>query len=330
MRARWLVVAMVGCADPRPEPEGDDTYDTGWFDSAPSGCGGEVLGSEPEDGRAGWIVHDPLVVTLERPEGLDDATARLTTGEGVEVPVEVRQEREAARLVVEPQAPLAPSTSYELSVQTCRGGTVLGFVTSDLGGALQVSERDLVGRTWTLELADAEWLAPAGLAPLFRANVDGVFLLGISWVQGDRIDLIGTQGLVSGGQIQQDARLATWDLPTADFSLSPRLRTGADRVVLDIQGVPLPIEGFAFEATLSPDGERLGDGRLRGRLDVRGAGELLGRGGSSEAVCELAAASGLPCVACEDGEVGCLDADLRRVEGERVPGLRLVPVTQDR
>lgn len=331
---RTGVVMWVGllgaCA-----PEADDRapgslLDTGWFDTDEAfGCGGEVVGSAPAAGSIGWVVHDPLTVQLADGRGLAEATVRILDEVGAEVPVDVTVVEESIALVATPERALAPDTLHQLVVDSCAGTTVLPFTTSAFGGTLTGGSASLIGRTWTLDLADADWVTPSGLAPLFRANVRDPIVIGVQWADEQAIDLIGTQGLADDGRVTQDPSAATWSLPQAAFDRAPRMRSEAARVALIVQDVPLPVEDFLLEITFASDGTALGDGVLRGRMDTRDAAGLVGLlSGGPAAVCNLAGQAGVDCVPCADGQPYCVEAHLRALGGEELP-IRLVPVSGD-
>jgi len=326
----WLLVLGAACGPADDDRAPGSLLDTGWFDTDdPLGCGGEVVGSAPAAGSSGWVVHDPLTVQVADARGLTDTTLRVLDDVGAEVPVEVVVDEASLGLVATPARALRPSTEHQLVVDSCAGTTVLTFTTSAFGAPLLGGPSSLVGKTFTLDLAGATWVEPAGLAALFRANVRDPILVGVQFADAVAIDLIGTQGLADGGRISQDLDAATWSLPQADFSQAPRMRSTATRVALDVQDVPLPVEDFELEITFSEDGERLGDGLLRGRMDTRDAAGLVGlSSGGPAAVCNLAGQAGLDCIPCADGQPYCIAADLRDLGGERVPG-RLVPVASE-
>ncbi len=321
-----VVPFLAGC--PTSEPPAP-LLDTGWFDSddPPAGCGGEVLATDPAAGEASVPVHATLSATVRGPEGLEDVSAQiLVTETGEEIPVAVTTEPDTLAVVITPQTPLRPSHAHDLFVRTCAGALRVSFVTSAFGAPLVDGPSALRGRTWALELADADWVEPAGVSGLFRANIDAPVLVGVQWADARALDLLGAQGAVDAGKVVQDPDLATWALPNADFARSPRFSAFADRVVLDILGVSVPVEGFTLEGTFSADGARIGDGALRGRLDTRDAGALLQAGDRPDAVCNLASTVGLSCIPCADGLPFCMDADLRDLGGVEIEGIRLVPV----
>jgi len=235
----WLLVLGAACGPADDDRAPGSLLDTGWFDTDdPLGCGGEVVGSAPAAGSSGWVVHDPLTVQVADARGLTDTTLRVLDDVGAEVPVEVVVDEASLGLVATPARALRPSTEHQLVVDSCAGTTVLTFTTSACGAPLLGGPSSLVGKTFTLDLAGATWVEPAGLAALFRANVRDPILVGVQFADAVAIDLIGTQGLADGGRISQDLDAATWSLPQADFSQAPRMRSTATRVALDVQDVP--------------------------------------------------------------------------------------------
>jgi hypothetical protein len=51
---------------------------------------------------------------------------------------------------------------------------------------------------------------------------------------------------------------------------------------------------------------------------------------SGQPVCALLSGFGVPCAACEDGEVACLDIVAEDIHAEHVPGLVVDPIAPTR
>ncbi len=328
MSLRGFVLASVlgACSG---DPEAPRLLDTGWFttDDAP-GCPHVVVSTEPDAGESAWFYRDaPRILTSTTdPSGYE---AVLAEAEGRLVETEVVWSELDSTLSLVPAEPLRPATDFELVVQDCERTSSIEFTTSSFGLPLVDGGDDLPGRTYRLDLAGARWQKPQGLGSTLASFLTEPILIGVVYVDAERIDLLGAPSSVSDLGVVSQASAPTWDFPVAAFALTdPRFTVAVDAIELlvDVEGdtTALPVTEFAFTGTLSPDGDRIGGGALSGIADTRSlASAALG---SENAICEIAETSfQISCFDCaSDGEPFCLELEAEGVSGVEQPGLTLV------
>lgn len=325
------LLLVVACSGDEPVPPPDLT-DTGWFDTAttkvPPPCEDRVVTTVPEAGEDRWYWRDRPVVFTET-DAVDAYAAYLVEDEtGTRIDATPVWNEEGTSFTLEWDGWLEGSTAYTLFVTDCEQTIEVPFETGPLGAPLALTDAELRGRTYLLDLAGADWIEPPVLSALIQVYFTTPILLGVRYVDGPAIDLLAAPGEVDPlGVVTQDPSADTWNFPIADFSGSPFVDAEAPQIELlyDAYGteVAIPVTDFVLQGTFSADGERLGGGVLEGLGDTRSVGALLGDD-RPEAICELAAGAGVECIPCADGLSFCLFLRAEALEGTWVPGLTLV------
>ncbi len=328
-RVLWVALA-VGCSGSTTPDDGPPLTETGWFEDTGQtnqNCPDRFVATVPEDGTQGWYWRDrPQVFSSTSNPSAYSAWIEGPGGERIET--ELRWDEGAGQsATLEWDGYLEPSTDYTLAVKDCFSVQEVGFRTSELGTPLSVAPQQLEGNTYLLDLAGATWVEPAALAGIIQVYFTTPVLLGVTYADPERIDLLGAPGLLDQlGNVRQDPNAPTWDFPLASFDQSPFLDVQAESIVLSYSDygadVDIPVEDFVFQATFQPDGAALRGGVLVGLGDTRGIGALLGDD-RPEALCELAEGLGVTCLPCTDGGPYCLNVRAERVDGELVPNLSL-------
>ncbi len=219
---------------------------------------------------------------------------------------------------------LQADTDYTLVLQDCQQTQEIPFRTSELGAPLQGGPESLVGNTYLLDLAGADWVEPPQLAAIIAVYLTDPILLGVRFASEGQIDFLGAPGSTDVlGNVTQAAGVPTWDFPLSGFD-APFIDAQVDSVTLQYdlgEVIDIPVGDFVLQATFSEDGRSIGGGILRGLGDTRGIDEGLALGAS---MCDLAADLGVPCEPCPDGQVACLQLAARDLQGALQPGLVLV------
>lgn len=328
---RWVLLlsalsACGGGADPLPP-----LMDTGWFTDTGSivdayGCAHKIGGFDPQGGTD-WYHRTPpsLWVTMANP---DAYSVSLVDEDEVPAPVTPTWSEDQLKLTLTLDEPLRPDTHYTLRATDCGAQHEVGFKTSTLGLPLTVDPSELVGKTWLMDMINANWVEPGGAEALVQLYFSDPTLLSVQRVDGDLIELMGAAGETDliGDLVQAPG--ATWDFPTATFAEAPYFASASGLVVLKFQGVGIPIHGAVLAGTFAPDGSAIGGATLEGLGDTSGLGEFLGAGFEDDpyAVCDLAAGLGISCEPCpESGDATCLRMSAQELTGELVEGLVLTP-----
>ncbi len=322
-----IAIALILCGCGGDDGKVKDLIDTGWFtDTAvfdAENCKHKVYSTQPEADADDWYWKSPLRVLTETDK--DEAyVSWLVDGNGLQIETTRTWSDEGLNFELEVPGGLQSSTDYTLNVNDCGTSHRIDFRTSPFGEPLLLGPEALVGKTYHLDLVDAEWVEPGGIGGLLQLYFTTPILVGIKVANNVNIDFIGSPGrLDEFGVLEQDLSETTWDFPLTDFRDAPYFVARSEGVTFAFQGLEVPIADFRLAGTFSADMTELGGIELSGLGDTRNLGELL-NDANDAAVCELAATLGVDCVDCADGEPLCLFMSARDVTGVLVPDLTLV------
>ncbi len=222
---------------------------------------------------------------------------------------------------------LAPSTPYTLHAEVCGVTTDIPFTTSSLGEPLTGAAEDLVGHTYVFRLSDSEITDPRFLDALAGTYLTVPLLITVTMADASSIDLLGALGeLRDDGTYRQLRGETTWDFPVADFSAAPYFSASAERIVIPYAGIEIPVEDFTLSGTFTSDGTELAEAIVTGLGDSRDMGALLGQADDPNAMCSLAAAAGVECEPCGDGEPYCLHIVAEEINAQYLPGVSITAV----
>lgn len=312
-----MILLLLAC---RPPPHPPGLLPTGWFSDTATpgaGCGHEVAETSPDAGDDAWFHRDPLVIRTTSAD-VQRYAFQIVGPAGLLVPFEQVSVDGGFALV--PSGPLSPDADHTLVTLDCATRTEIPFRTSELGLPLSVDPASLRDRTYALDLRGARWNRPNGVGPLLSLYFDAPVLVGVRTASPSRLQLVMTIGLFDAdGNAYQDPVEPVFAFPPLVFSDSPAFAATMDRFPLTVAGVSLPVEGFAFSGTFSPDGTRIGGGRVTGLADTRYAGPLLSSS-AEDRICRFAEGLGITCVPCSDGEPFCLDLEVAEVTATELPG----------
>ncbi len=331
MRVITIAAGLMACGGDS-DPSGSELLDTGWFTESTgihgTNCPNKLAETVPEAGNDTWYWRDrpSVFVSAVAPNAYD---AWLVNSKGVRFVTTMEWDETGLSFDLDWDGYLEARTDYTLFVRDCARTHEIPFTTSELGEPLDVDPGSLIGNTYLVDLVGATWVEPPQLASVLALYFNSPVLLAIQYADAERIDLLGALGIVDAQSgIVQDPLSPSWNFPVADFSQSPFIDAEAEQIVLqttspDGESIDVPIHGFRLEATLSPDGTRLGGGRLSGMGDTRNLGAML-NADNPDALCELAAGLDVSCEPCpNDGFPYCMFVSAVSVEGLLVDSLVL-------
>ncbi len=302
-----------------------DSGDSGGDDADdPDPCEvGAALVSPTGDGVNDFYYRDSVIFALT----LADGTAAISLAEaaGGAVAGQSVFDANTDQVVFTPDAPLTPETAYEATLSLCAGEEIstVSFSTSSIGSSLEAEPSSLIGRSYLIALAEAEFVQPAGVGVLLSSMIDQNILLGIVDANDTSLEVMGA--VSESGGTQQDFCNPSLAFPTADFSASPYFQIGPQDTTLAVSGYSVTIAQLKISGDFAADGSRFGGGQLSGQVDVRdlmGIGALAGLAEDAEALCALVesiSAGAASCQPCVDGEVYCLDVEVIDADGEENP-----------
>ncbi len=207
-------------------------------------------------------------------------------------------------LVFTPAAPLAPSTTYNVTVTHCAESTY-SFTTSAVGGTVDTA--DLAGKTYALDLASGRFVHPEGVGSLLQQYLTTDVLVGVVSSDNTSIQMVGAIGIEEASPPAQDTCNATIPFPQADFAANPFFEIGPETTTLNVEDFEITITDLMISGAFAPDATYLTGAVLSGSIDTRPLVPLLGDAEAGEdAICKLAESIGVACEPCPAGGNFCL------------------------
>ncbi len=176
----------------------------------------------PASGAADHYYMDPIEFYLS------DVDASATVSSEIAGTTSVSEDGKTVTFT--PDAPLSPSTAYSVTLDYCGGAAELSFTTSALGTEI-ADPNTLVGKTYNVNLADANIVSPAGVGSILGSVLTTPILIGVISA-GSSLEMIGAIG-VEGGTTQDSAPPASTSRPppspTPPSPSAPRTRPSTSR-----------------------------------------------------------------------------------------------------
>jgi hypothetical protein len=328
---RWATLSCVCFAACHPEeaqdtgdPRTGDTPadDSGLTDDSGKSCTLAPVGTLPEEGASDWLYSDPLTVTFNAPA--QKAALGLADGGGAAVEFTPTWSEDGTEVSL--AAAFAPSSSYTLSITACDTTATVDFTTSAYGTPLSLDPSALVGRTYHLDLAAAEYTEPAAADVILSTFVTADLLLGIVAADAKTIDFLGTQGYEDGeGVFHQDDGLPTYGFANADFTAQPYATATTPAVQIQQSGSTYTFYDFTISGTFASDGSSIGGATIDATLDTTPLGTAMGLGDDPMAACDSLDLLGIACQACPTAGKydNCLPVVARIDEAPQLVGLTL-------
>lgn len=230
-------------------------------------------------------------------------------------------------LVFTPDAPLAASTEYTMSILYSCGEPSVSFTTSEVGSA--VDNAGLVGKTYNLDLASGRFIKPAGVGSILGQYIgDTTILLGVTSATSTNIEMIGAMGVKGADPAAQDMCIPTIPFPVADFAGNPYFEVGPETTTLTVESYSVTIEDLFVSGAFGPGGAYIAGATLAGVIDTRPLVPLVDPDGGDGAICDLSAAMGIVCEPCGDGEPYCLEIEVDSMSAALVDGVTLTEVAE--
>lgn len=305
-RITWIAagLALAACGD-------KDGTDTGGNVGGADGDGGEscevsVDSTFPEADASDHYYLAAVEFELSDPDST--ATLTVTDASGAEVAGSVTTNDDGDVLYFEADGGFDPSSTYTATASICGGelNPSISFSTSELGTA---RDCDLTGKSYVVDLNNARFVEPEGVADLLLSQLENNILLGVSgYADSDYLDIVGAIS-VDGGT-EQDFCTESIDFSGVDFSMDPTFNAGPADTTFSVAGYDIVINQLQISGTFAPDCSYFGGGVLAGELDARLLAPLLLElldTDDPDYICELLVGFGVNCGACSsDGEEYCL------------------------
>lgn len=315
MRRYLAVLAIATLAACGGDKDGTtDTGGTTTGDDDDDACANSVIEAFPADGATDVYYRSTVRFSL----AAEDTAASIMVMDGGGAMVNGTSSVEG-NIVRWEGDPLAPNTTYDVTLSYECGDATVSWTTSEVGGPTSV---DLTGKVFGLDLTSGEWEQPAGVGDLLATQLGDVeVLVSPLTVDATEIQMIGGLGDGSGGQ---DLCTETIPFPPASWT-DPYFEVSAPSLALTVSGFTVNIEDLELSGAFAPDASRIQGAVLKGKIDTRPLVELIAPGGADDAVCQLVGTFGVSCEDCGGGENFCLSVWVQNIEALEVPGGTLVP-----
>lgn len=279
------------------------------------GCTTEVAPGYPAAGAADFYYRSALDAALTNGDGSEVMVVKDAAGGEVAG----TSASDGATITFTPSAPLTANTEYSVEITTCASEPVAyGFATSSLG--TPTDGCDLTGQKFIVDLQNARFLEPAGVAELLLGQLEDDIMLTATAVSASEIEMIGALGQ---GGVQDECTESLNDFPAAAYS-DPYFELGPQNTPLNVAGIELVINDLFISGDFASDCSGFGGGTLAGQLDARTLapllGDLLGITDPDE-VCATLTGFGVTCGACSsDGANYCVDVLVDQLNASASPG----------
>jgi hypothetical protein len=280
-----LFLCLLGCGDKSPS-DGSDGDSGG---SGTADCAVTIGATVPEDGAKDHYYLDPIRFMLSEPDG----SAEVVT----DVPGTTTTEDGGATIVFTPDAPLAPSTSYTVGLDYCRGTPSIGFSTSSYGAALDPSV-ELEGQVYALDLTSGDFTQGQSAAELLNAIFTRHVMFELEAIEGDELTVLVAMSKTADAPLEQDLCARTIRLEGLDISGVPYFSLDINELVFGAQDGELRFTRFLVDGTISADGGRIGGISFSATMAVDEISNVLPDVGGVEALCQIAENLGIPCETC--------------------------------
>ena len=215
-----------------------------------------------------------------------------------------------------PTVPLDPETTYTVGLEYCRRAPSIEFTTSSLGTTL-TDPSSLVGRTFTLDMLQARFVAGAEVAATAATLFDRNLLASVVGLDGDWLRMrIG--GALGDDPENQDFCARTVDLPAADVTNLPWFHLLTDELQFGAYAVDMFLYQLQLSGTFAADGSSIGGLAMTTVVDSRDIAELIS-GQTADSLCEIMGNLYIPCELCPtDGHSYCFDLSFEDLSGSPV------------
>jgi hypothetical protein len=293
-----LFAALLGC------PNDTDTS----FEDTSVDCPVTIDKTHPLDGATDAYYRSAIEFHLSEP---DPTALVIADFDGIQT------DRGGGSIILfTPTAPLDPETTYTVGLEYCRGAPSIEFTTSALGTAL-TDPAALVGRTFTLDMLQARFVAGAEVAATAATLFDRNLLASVLGLDGDWLRLRLGKALADDTG-NQDFCARTVDLPPADVSNLPWFHLLTDELQFGAYAADMSLYQLQVSGTFSADGSAIGGLTMKTVVDSRDIATLIS-GQTADSLCEIMGNLYIPCEPCPtDGYSYCFNLSFEDLSGTPV------------
>jgi hypothetical protein len=284
------------------------------------------------DGVTDFYWKTPIVIDFEdAPEEQDIINITDAGGSAVGFTAEW-DETHGETVTLKPE--LYGSTEYTVTVN-CLEPQSFSFTTSAYGQDLTITDEDLVGRTYELDLPGAWFKEPVGVGALLSTYLENPLLASPVGVTETEITMLAAQGLWDDeGAASQDMGMGTFPFPPSDWTGAPFFSGDTEQIIVSYDTgsstTDIIIHNVHLEGTFAADGGSIGGAWASGLADTRNLHTLIDLPDMpgvepEDLVCAYVTSLGLPCIDCGDGVERCLYMEAYFDDAALVEGVSLDP-----
>lgn len=278
----------------------------------------------PGDGAAGVYYRTAFSWSFTAVD--DSASVALTGPDG---PVTGSGEFVGNTFVWEADEPLAPSTTYDLTLSFCDGeqNPTSQFTTSDVGASTDAAL--LADKSFVLDLQDpgVNFIEPPGVGGLLQSQLAGVnVLVGVVSADATNIQMRGAIANDANPPVQEECTESI-PFPSANFTENPYFEIGPETTTITVADVSVQIQDLKISGAFNQGATEISGAVLEGNVDTRPLVDSLAPGAGDSGVCDLVGQFGVNCVDCGGGEVFCLSLKVNNINAAELPGTVVAEVT---
>jgi len=239
---------------------------------------------------------------------------------------------------------LSPSTAYTATISwnSPNSPFVAEFETGVYGTPVD-DETSLIGRTYLVDLASADFVEPPGVGPILQEQLDREELLFSVTAESDfaanELHILGGYNDWEG-EVTQDLCAETFSFTaglddvvgTADDMPAtwnnPEIALVLTELTMNLRGYETVVQDLRITGTYHPSLSSSQGGTFSGRIDTRPfAPALVGPEGGEGTMCDGLQGMSIKCVECGGDNPGvfCLNVAAENVRSREQPGLTLQP-----
>lgn len=324
-----LALGITGCTSGDGDDDVADDDATGDDDAADDdaadddAAGVNIQSSDPAPDSTNAYYRQSITVSFTA--AVASATFTLQGTEG-DISGSTSSSDDKFDWTFDPTNDLVPSQSYSVTVNFDGQTQSWSFTTSSLGADVS-DPTSLVGRTYNLDLLNANITEPPGVGSILAGYLGDVIILfsptAVDAGAGS-IEVLGALGQDEGG-VGQDMCYPTLGLTdeTPGSFDNPYFQVGPTTFEADIADIHVVIGDLLISGDFAADGSAVEEAVFAGLLDARDFAGLLGD--DADGVCALLGTLGISCQTCPDSEVYCLSIHAQDIHAGEVLGAPLTP-----
>ena len=237
-------------------------YDSSEEDSL---CDISILETVPYPESTNAYYRSPIKVVLS---DVDPTASVMVSTSDVDISGEILREENI--ILFQPDAPLLPSTQYNISVSYCGSEEPanINFSTSDVGSPLNGGTAILEDRSYVVDLSQGTVIEPVGIGEFLQTLLNNKFLIDMQQVNPTQAYV--RMALSKTNTAQQNHCVPTIeDFPIVQLEEAPYFTLSGTDIPIVIDQYQMLLYEFSISGTINPQGTEFVEMDAYGILDLR-------------------------------------------------------------